>query len=137
MRTKIDRRALFSLLLLSFGGLLGGFTGGLLGAGGGIIFTLVLSFLLPKDTEGRRSVFACSLSVTLPLAAITLVRYSASGKLALSPQGKDGPLFLLPMLLGALAGGAVGGILLGRLRSGALRRIFALLCALSGLLMLF
>lgn len=137
MMIKTHRPALFSILFLAVGGLLGGFVGGLLGAGGGIIFTLVLSRLLPKDTEGRRSVFACSLSVTLPLSLITLVRYFAANTPSLSFSA-DGSASSLPvMLLGSLIGGAVGGALLGRLRSRALSRIFALLCALSGLIMLF
>lgn len=133
MRIKPDRRALLSALFLAVGGLFGGFVGGLLGAGGGIIFTLVLSRLLPKDTEGRRSVFACTLSVTLPLSLITLARYFLSDAPSLPLPAASLPV----MLLGSLIGGAVGGALLGRLRSRALGRIFALLCALSGLIMLF
>ena len=136
MRIRIARRALFSLMLLALGGFFGGFVGGLLGAGGGIIITLALSRLLPRDESGRRAVFACSLSVTLPLSLLTLVRYALSGELSLSLPSSSDPLSFAPVLIGAIFGGALGGFLLGKLRSRLLGRIFALLCAVSGLIMM-
>jgi uncharacterized membrane protein YfcA len=145
MRIKISKKALVSLALLVFCGALGGFINGLLGAGGGIIITLALSRLLPKDEESRRSVFASSLCVTVPLSLLTLARYasstdgglsslfssfSAGGSLPLGAYGVE------LVFLAAVIGGVVGGLLLGKLGSVALSRIFAIICAVSGVLMI-
>lgn len=141
MRIKPTRKAVFSLIFLIFCGILGGFVGGLLGAGGGVIITLALGRLLPKDEESRRSVFASALCVTLPLSILTLTRY------AYSTEGGLSALFSSSSALGsevgaelifiaAIVGGVLGGVLLGKLRSAVLSRIFAALCAVSGILMI-
>ena len=125
-------------------GLAAGFTNGLLGAGGGIIITLALSRLLPKDDESRRSVFACSLCVTLPLSLLTLARYASATDGGLSALFSSFGSSSMPLVshgaelifLAAAIGGVVGGILLGKLRSAALSRIFAVICVVSGILMI-
>lgn len=144
MRIKISKKAIFSLLLLALGGALGGFINGLLGAGGGIIITLALSRLLPKDEESRRSVFACSLCVTLPLSLLTLARYASATDGGLSSLFSSFESASMPLVshgaelifLAAAIGGVVGGLLLGKLGSAALSRIFAIICIVSGVLMI-
>lgn len=144
MRIKISKKAIFSLLLLALGGALGGFINGLLGAGGGIIITLTLSRLLPKDEESRRSVFACSLCVTLPLSLLTLARYASATDGGLSSLFSSFESASMPLashgaeliFLAAAIGGVVGGLLLGKLGSAALSRIFAIICIVSGVLMI-
>ncbi|MBR2346144.1 MAG: TSUP family transporter [Clostridia bacterium] len=144
MRIKVGRKAAISLIILVLCGAVGGFINGLLGAGGGIIITLALSRLLPKDEESRRSVFACSLCVTLPLSLLTLARYASSTDGSLSEMFSSFSASPLPLVsygaelifLAAAIGGVVGGLLLGRLGSAALSRIFAIICIVSGVLMI-
>ena len=144
MRIKVGRKAMISLLILMLCGAVGGFINGLLGAGGGIIITLALSHLLPKDEESRRSVFASSLCVTLPLSLLTLARYASSSEGGLSEVFASFSASPMPLVshgseiifLAAAIGGVVGGLLLGKLRSSALSRIFAIICVVSGILMI-
>ena len=120
------------LLILLLAGSLAGFCNGLLGAGGGIVLVLILSVLLPDDSESVRSVYSNALLVMLPLSAITLTRYISGGFLTAEPMG--GKTF--SVLLGAMAGGIIGGILLGKLRGRGLKRLFALFTFVSGIIML-
>ena len=113
-------------------GLLAGFCNGLLGAGGGIVLALSLGALLPKDSESVRSVYSNALLVMLPLSALTLTRYIGGGALAPEAMGINS----YSVLLGALFGGAVGGIILGKLRGRGIRRLFAILTFVSGIIML-
>lgn len=144
MRIKVGRKAAISLIILMLCGAVGGFINGLLGAGGGIIITLALSRLLPKDEESRRSVFACSLCVTLPLSLLTLARYASATDGGLSSLFSSFESSSMPLVshgaelifLAAAIGGVVGGLLLGKLRSAALSRIFAVICVVSGILMI-
>lgn len=120
------------LLFLTLGGALAGFFNGLLGAGGGIVLVLTLSSLLPKDGEGRRSVYANALLVMLPLSCLTLFRYIRGGALSGAPENA----IALPLVIGAVLGGISGGILLGRIKGRPLKLLFALLTLVSGIIML-
>ena len=120
------------LFLLVGAGVLAGFCNGLLGAGGGLILVLFLSRLLPDDSEGARSVYSNALLIMLPLSALTVTRYISGGALAAEPLGGK----TVSVLLGAMAGGVIGGILLGKLRGRGLRRLFALLTLVSGIIMI-
>ncbi|MBP3396505.1 MAG: TSUP family transporter [Clostridia bacterium] len=106
-------------------GLGAGLLNGALGAGGGILIVLCLRPLL-KGEENRR-VYTTALSVTLPLSVLTLLRYWRGGALTGAAP--------LSLLLPALAGGALGSLLLRRLPQGVLSRIFAAVVLLSGVLM--
>ena len=117
---------------LALGGTLAGFCNGLLGAGGGIILVLFFGALLEGDREARRSVYANALCVMLPLSLFTLISYGKRGVFA---SGLSTELETVYML-GAAAGGILGGILLGRLGGKALGRLFALLTLISGILMM-
>lgn len=121
-----------SLLILALGGGLAGFCNGLLGAGGGIILVLTLNAVLPKNSEKARSVYANALCVMLPLSLFTLLRYAGNGVFSADFTGELEPLYML----GAVAGGVLGGILLGKTRGAFLGRLFALLTLISGLLMI-
>ncbi len=129
-RKKIYLRQGFpAVLMLAAGGALAGFCNGLLGAGGGIILVLFLSRVIGKDEEGRRSVYANALCVMLPLSVLTLSRYGGPvsvSELTLSPA----------FVLGAAIGGILGGVLLGKARSGFSDKLFALLTLISGILMI-
>ena len=120
------------LALLAVGGLLAGFCNGLLGAGGGIVLVLLLSRVLPQNEESSRAVYANALCVMLPLSLATLLRYAERGVFSPSFAGE----LSSPYLIGAVAGGVFGGILLGNTRNSRLRKLFALLTLASGVLMI-
>ena len=120
------------LLFLLGGGLLAGFFNGLLGAGGGVVLVLLLGYLLPNDSESVRSVYSNALLVMFPLSALTLSRYISGGALAAEQMGINTIL----ILLGALVGGAVGGAVLGKLRGRGIKKLFALITLISGLIMI-
>jgi len=120
------------LICLVGAGLLAGFCNGLLGAGGGIILVLSLSAMLPDDSESVRSVYSNALLVMLPLSALTLTRYIGGGALTAETAGYR----TVSILLGAVAGGAIGGILLGKIRGRGIKRLFALFTLISGIIMM-
>ena len=127
-----NRKALGRLWIIVIGGVLAGFFNGLLGAGGGIAVVLALSFALGRDEETCRSIYANALCVMLPLSVLTLITYARRGGLAQGFLGED----YFWVLLGGTAGGILGGIVLGRLRSSMTDSLFAILTVASGVLML-
>jgi uncharacterized membrane protein YfcA len=68
----------------------------------------------------------------LPLSLLTLASYALRGDI---PQGFLGDDYA-SILVGGAAGGLLGAIILGRLGSGSLRKIFAILTVISGVLMI-
>ncbi len=116
-----------SSLLLATGGLLAGFVNGLLGAGGGIIIVFVLSKLLKEGDS--RDVFANALCVMLPLSVVSCAIYVSNG--AVSFEGFS--FFIIPAILGGL----IGGFLLCKINTFFLKKLFAALVAISGILLLF
>lgn len=109
-------------------GALAGFVNGLLGAGGGIIVVFALNRLMAKELGGKNAVFAHALCVMLPLSLLSCGLYVGFGSVSLSGFEK----FVLP----AVAGGLLGGFLLGKLNTGLMKRAFAFLVMLSGVLMI-
>ena len=116
--------------LLIFGGFLAGFCNGLLGAGGGIILVLLLSFLLPDDDESAKSVYPNAIVVMVALSCLTLARYISAGTLS---DGLERPAIIF---VGASVGGLLGGAVLQRIGSRTLKRLFAVLTVVSGVLMI-
>lgn len=93
------------------------------------MLVLFLSALVTGDEESRRSVYANALCVMLPLSLLTFSSYARSGAavaVEITPE----------FALGAIAGGLVGGALLGRLGGKAADRLFAILTLISGILMI-
>ena len=121
-KEKRGREALFWIGM----GLLSGFVNGLLGAGGGILAVFALS---SRKGEGeRRDLYANALSVMLPISALSCVRYAMAGNL----QWEGFGIYALP----AVAGGIVGGILLGRLKASVLGKLFGALVIYSGIVLI-
>ena len=127
-KIKNGRRGTYVFLLLSVGGLLAGGVCGLLGAGGGIVAVFFLGLALKGSSAERRDLLANSLCVMLPLAALSCLLYARTGNLSAEGMEK----YFLPALLG----GALGGLLLGRLNATLLRRLFGGLVIWSGVLLL-
>lgn len=92
-----------------------GLVNGFFGGGGGMV---LVPLLAEKCGLERRSAFASSVAIILPLCALSAVIYFARGQLEL--------LTALPYLLGGLLGGLVGGKLFPKVPVVWLRRAFAL-----------
>lgn len=111
---------------LIIGGVLSGFVNGLLGAGGGIIIVFVLSRLLKKHAE-QRDIFANALCVMLPISAVSCIVYILRGQISFGG--------FPPLIIPAIAGGIIGGLLLCRIKTGALKKLFAILVTVSGVIL--
>lgn len=109
-------------------GFFSGLANGLLGAGGGIIVVYALSYSLGEKIKDGRDVFANALCVMLPISAVSCVSYAIAGNLTVSGIG----VYAIP----AIIGGIVGGILLGKIRLTALRKLFAALVIYSGIVLI-
>ncbi len=108
-------------------GLAAGFLNGLLGAGGGIAVVLAVNKLFKEGTD-KNTAFATALCVMLPVSLLSVALYSARGSMNVSGFG----VFILPAVLG----GALGGLLLGRLKTVFLKKLFAALVVVSGILLI-
>ena len=114
--------------LLILGGLAAGFVNGLLGAGGGIIVIYVLTRTFGEEIAKKNAVFGYALCVMLPISVLTCALYASRGYM--SPEGFG--VFAIPALLG----GFLGGVLLGRLDTAFLKKSFAGLVIISGIIMM-
>lgn len=124
-KTRSKRSGAITLALL---GALAGFMNGLLGAGGGIVVVFALTRLMDGELTQKNSVFAHALCVMLPLSLLSCLLYALGGHLSTEGFG----VFVLP----AAVGGLVGGLLLSKLGTTLLKRGFALLIILSGILLI-
>lgn len=125
--THESKKKLMMLVLL---GAAAGFINGLLGAGGGILLVWVFSLRNPNDSpEGVRDTFASTLAAILPITALSAILYS------LGESGTPSISELAPLILPAIAGGAIGAFLLHRINTMFLKKIFALLILYSGISM--
>ena len=122
-------RNLKNFILLILGGLVAGFSNGLLGAGGGVIAVFVLSYACADILEDRRDVFSNAIAVMLPISVVSSVLYAISGKA--TAQGFS--LFIIPAVLG----GIFGGFLLRKTNPYLLKKIFAVIVIISGAMMIF
>ena len=116
------------LRLLILGGIAAGFVNGLLGAGGGIIVIYVLTRLYGEDIMKKNAVFGNALCVMLPISVLTCALYASRG--SMRPEGVG--VFAIPALLGGL----LGGVLLGKLDTAFLKKSFAGLVIISGIIMM-
>ena len=124
----IRARRVFRPAALLACGLAAGVINGLLGAGGGIILIFALTLFCRGALPDRRDLYANALVVTLVLTLVSTVLYIKGGQ---APP-RDLSRFVLP----AAAGGLAGGLLLGRIPSQTLGRIFAVLLVISGVIMI-
>ena len=92
----------FPILAIGVGA---GFLSGLLGAGGGIVIVVGLSFLCRRALPDRRTVFASTTAVMLPLSLFSSLQYFKNGNMV-----ADGVSFLV---MPAILGGALGALIVG------------------------
>ena len=112
-------------VLCVLGGVLGGFVNGLVGGGGGVVVVLLLTKLYGLSTKKAQ---ATALLVILPLTVLSAVVYIG--------KGVDWSL-VLSTSVGFTLGGIAGALLLNKLASDTVRKIFALLLIAGGIRMLF
>lgn len=109
------------VLALVLCGAVAGFLTGYFGTGGGLVLVIAMERLLHTR-------LSASLPTTATAVAV-LSLFAAASYLLLGTVPADRlPLYLLP----AAVGGAVGALLLGRLRAGVLRLLFSGLLILGG-----
>ncbi|MBE6971202.1 MAG: sulfite exporter TauE/SafE family protein [Ruminococcaceae bacterium] len=95
-------------------GALGGLVNGLFGGGGGMVLVPLLTRWCGIE---EKKAFATCVAVIFPFCVLSVAIYWLRGGVDLAAA--------LPYLLGGLAGGWVGGRLMGRVSVVWLRRIFA------------
>ncbi len=111
-------------------GLLGGFTNGFLGAGGGIILLYALKRMNPdKSPDAVRNNFGAVVFTVLILSTASAVTYSARSDLDLS--------YLFLLVLPGMGGGVLGAYLTDRLNTDILKLIFSFLLIIAGINMIF
>ena len=125
MDTYSTRYAYLGLLLAGFAA---GVVNGLLGAGGGIITVFALRAIYKEKMSKKNDVFAHALCVMLPLSLLSCIIYFVRGSFSADGFG----VFIIPAVLG----GAVGGALLGKIRTELLGRLFSALVIVSGILLI-
>ena len=112
--------------ILAILGGLAGFINGFLGGGGGV---LVVSLLLTVMALPQKNAQATALLIILPLTVVSAVVYLFKGVIDWQPT--------LWATLGVVLGGAVGALLLSKLKSDVIKIIFAVVLILGGIKMLF
>lgn len=132
----MKKTGLKNIAVMAAVGLVSGMVNGFLGTGGGIIIILTLGFMRRSAEKKKKSPFTGSskddcfiaLASVLPMSAVSLFSYQKNGSLDLSKA----LWFVVP----AAAGGALGAYLLKRISPLWLKRIFAVLMAVSGVIMI-
>jgi uncharacterized membrane protein YfcA len=105
-----------------------GLINSLLGAGGGILLSLTLPALTKESFHDRRDVYVNAQAAMIPGCALSCLIYSMRGMV-------DTVGFSL-LAIPAAAGGALGSILLSKIKCEAIQIIFSLLVIWSGIKMI-
>lgn len=111
-------------------GLVAGVINGLLGAGGGILITYFLSYLLRDQDTEKNDIFAHALLTMLPISAVSFTVYLLRGYVKLD-------MSLVYLILPSALGGLLGAYLLKRIKFKIVRLLFVGLVIYSGFTMLF
>ena len=119
-----------NLWVYSAVGLIAGAINGLLGAGGGILITYFLSYVMKDENINKNSIFANALITMLPISAVSFVIYLARGYVKISPD-------LIYLIIPAAAGGIIGSLLLKRIKFKFVKLFFCAIVIYSGITMLF
>lgn len=116
--------------ILALAGFSAGLLNGLLGAGGGIVMTFALEYMIKHGglQMEERDIFANVIAATLPISVMSALIYGVRGNIDLSGFS----VFVLP----AVVGGLVGAFFLSKISVVFLKRIFALLVIWSGIYMI-
>jgi hypothetical protein len=110
---------------LGAAGVLTGFINGLLGSGGGVLIVLYLTLLKKNEQKNAQ---ATAIAVILPLTILSSIIYTTGGYVEWSPLWK--------VSLGGIAGAILGAVLLNKLKSRFLKKIFGIFLIIAGIRML-
>ena len=124
-RAGAHTRARGGARLLPAFGLLSGLLNGFLGAGGGMVLTLGLRVAYPGQDRENMAIATASVMV---LSFLSTILYLIGGHIGSSD--------VLPVILPALLGGALGSLLLGRIRHDLLDLLFGGMLLYSGVSLL-
>ena len=113
-------------VFLALLGVAAGAVNGLLGSGAGIVLIYALRALYPE--MGQRELFTLSLSTVFFLTLSSAVFYGADGRYSFAD--------FLPFAFPAVLGGAVGSLILARIDTRLLKKVFCGILIVSGVLML-
>lgn len=115
-------------MILAVTAALSGFCNALLGAGGGILLSLTMGTLLKEELPDRRDILVNSQAAMIAGCAVSCLLYAARGDL-------DATGFSALAIPAAL-GGALGSMLLTKINSLWIGRLFAVLVIWSGVRMI-
>ena len=121
-----SKKELVCLILL---GSAAGFINGFLGTGGGIVLIFGTMFFLSAEREGKKEIFAETAAVTLVFSVVSVVIYFIKGA---SPLGSS-----IKFCLPALLGGGLGALVLDKLPTKAIGKIFSAIVIIAGGIMIF
>lgn len=122
MRKKIKNAVLVAASTLS------GFCNAVIGAGGGILLSLALLRFARDEIPDRRDVYVNSQASMIPGCALSCIIYSINGSL----DTVEFSIYAIPAALG----GILGSILLTKIKSTWISRLFAFLVIWSGIRMI-
>lgn len=126
MKSKLYPREIFLLASVCLLCAVGGVVNGLVGTGSGIMFMLCAK-LIGKFNDCGCDMYSLSMSCVLPVSIVSLLLY---------PSGSVNFGFCLNMLPWAVAGGILGAVLKGKLKTHWLSLAFAALTIYSGVSMI-
>jgi uncharacterized membrane protein YfcA len=115
-----------NVIILPLVGIAAGAVNGLVGSGAGIVLIYALRLLYPKRAE--RELFALSLSTVFFITLSSALFYGADGRYRLTD--------FMPYALPAALGGFVGSLVLARINTAVLKKVFCGILIISGFLML-
>lgn len=125
--SKSDQKGKLSLIHYIIIGALSGFVSGFFGAGGGVVLVFALTMICKN--KNTANIFAMTAAVTAVFSVVSAVVYGMKGNL---PFGLS-----LRYVIPAAIGGAIGAYLLGKVKVGMLKLIFALTVITAGGIMIF
>ena len=113
---------------LAAGGFTAGVINGIFGNGAGVIIVFLIGGICKKQLPDARAAFANVTAAVLPMALTSALIYSSYS----TPSLADA----VSVAAASLAGGIVGACLLGKISATALKKIFAAVMVVSGVVML-
>ncbi len=114
-----------SIIKKILAGLLTGLLNGLFGGGGGMVLVPMLTKLMGEDTKKAH---ATAILIILPMSIVSGIFYAAFGSFDLDIG--------IPVMIGVVAGGIVGALMLKKISSKNVTAIFYVVMAIAGLKML-
>lgn len=110
------------------GGFAAGVVSGVFGNGGGVLIVFLFGSMAGRLFSDRRQIFSNVTAAVLPMAVVSALVYSSFSPPSLADA--------VSVAAASLAGGAVGALLLGKIRPDILKKIFAAVMIVSGGIML-